>query len=59
MCGLGKYQILHFFTVVLGMLSGVFILYSMVYLELNPKYKCKYHTDDQWAECFKEDICND
>ena len=40
MKGIGKYQVLHMLTVLAGMMSSAFIMYSMLYLEHEPAYLC-------------------
>lgn len=56
--GLGFYQICHFWSVTLGMWAGVFILYSMLYLELDPAYLCMNANSDTWYTCQKATVCS-
>jgi len=56
MGGCGKYQIRWFIIVVMGMVSGAFILYSIYYLELPQVYSCTIF--DPTSQSYKIDSCN-
>lgn len=38
--GFGVYQLVYFNVIVMGMVSGAFVLYSMNYFELEPALEC-------------------
>jgi len=38
--GVGKYQVIWYIIVVIGMLAGAFILYSLYYFSMIPDYNC-------------------
>ena len=40
--GFGKYQALHFGSILSGMLSGAFILYSIFFFVQDPQYICQF-----------------
>lgn len=42
-------------TILIGMIAGSFILYSLFYFELQPAYLCEI--DGQWSTCSKDYIC--
>jgi hypothetical protein len=50
-----KFQVFMFLTILSGMLSGVFILYSLYYFQLQPEYLCKI--GGKWDRCTKNEVC--
>ena len=58
--GFSKYQFMHMSIVVMGMIAGAFILYSLYYFEIDPEYQCQFKNStiaDEWHLCKKHDIC--
>lgn len=47
---------LHFFSIVTGIISGSFIFYSIYYFEIEPKYQCKNDVG-VWIDCIKTEFC--
>ena len=50
-----RYSVVHFLTIVLGIVSGSFVFYSIYYFEIRPEYLCKSY--GVWRRCEQTDIC--
>jgi hypothetical protein len=57
--GVGRYQVQWSIILVLGMVSGAFVNYSLYYFTLNPVYECLLPGETGWISCTTDHFCYD
>ena len=55
--GVSKFQYIAFTLIVMGMVAGAFILYSIVYFTHVPPMQCLDSDTLEWNSCSSEDAC--
>jgi len=56
--GVSRFQYISFTMIVLGMICGAFILYSIVYFTHVPPMLCQTTPDASWTSCTIDVACN-